>query len=114
MTTLDQGFVTPTAGQADWDSSLNADLTTLGRGYHVKARAGVAVNTGMVLWMNSGEFFFPFNPNSQDIRPHAISFTAASSGDSLTALAWGMLRSLDITSPAVPGIPVFVSPVTPG
>lgn len=112
----DQPFVVPTAGQADWDSGLSGDLTSvLEKGYHVTERAGVAVNTGMVLWCNSGGFLFPFNPNSQSIWPHAIAYTAASSGDTLSAIAWGICpRSIGINSTAVPGADLFVSALTPG
>lgn len=110
----DNQFIQPTEGQADWDTSLRSNFSILERGYHVTGQAGIAVKTGDVLWSNSGQFFFPFNPNSRDIQPHAIAFTSAASGDSLMALAWGIVRSLGIHSPAVPGIPCFVSPVTPG
>jgi spore coat protein U-like protein len=110
----DQGFTTPTAGQADWDASLNADLAILERGYNITERAGVAINTGNVLYLNSGGFFFPYDPNSLSILPSAMAFTAAASGDSLTALAWGIVRSLGINSPAVAGRQLFVSAKTPG
>lgn len=110
----DNQFVTPSQGQADWDASLTADLGTIERGYHWTERAGVAINTGHVVWLNSGGFAFPFNPNSQDIRPHGFAFTAANSGDALTALAWGIVRSLGVTSPAIPGLPLYVSALTPG
>lgn len=110
----DQGFTTPTAGQADWDSSLNGDFSILERGYHVTEQAGMAINTGDVLWLNSGGFFFKFDPNSADIWPHAMAYTAAASGDSFRALGWGIVRSLDVHSAAVPGQPLFVSAATPG
>jgi hypothetical protein len=67
-----------------------------------------------VLWLNSGGFFFPFDPNSAAIFPHALAYTAAASGDSLTALAWGIVRSLGINSPAVPGFGLYTSALTPG
>ncbi len=110
----DQGFEVPTAGQADWDASLNADLTTLERGYHVTQLAGMAINTGEVLWSTSGAYWKTFNPNSLSIFPMAMAFTAAASGDSLRALAWGIVRGLDINSPAIPGQALFVSALTPG
>jgi spore coat protein U-like protein len=43
-----------------------------------------------------------------------MAYTAAASGDSITALAWGIVRSLGINSPAVPGKTLFVSALTPG
>lgn len=110
----DNQFLTPAAGEADWDASLSADLVVLERGYHVTERAGVAINTGQVLWLNSGGFFFQFDPNSASVYPMAMAFTAAASGDTLRALAWGIVRSLGINSPAVPGLPLYVSASTPG
>lgn len=111
---MDNPFVTPTSGQADWDASLTADILAIDRGFHVTERAGTAISTGQILWLNSGGFFFPFNPNSESIRPHAMAYTAAASGDSLTAVAWGIVRSLSINSPSVPGKTLYVSALTPG
>lgn len=114
MTTENNGFNQPTAGQADWDASLNGNFTINDRGFNVIGQAGAAVNTGHVLWQNSGGFFFHYNPNSLAIAPTHFAFTAAASGDSMTALAWGAVRSLAICSPAVPGKPLYVSVLTPG
>jgi hypothetical protein len=100
---MDNPFDIPTSGQADWDSGLSQDFLAIERGYHITERAGQAISSGQVLTLNSGGFFFPYNPASASIAPHAYSYTAAASGDSLTALAWGIVRSLDINSPAVPG-----------
>lgn len=110
----DNQFLAPTEGQADWDTSLRANFTIAERGYHITGQAGADIRSGHVLWVNSGQFFFHYNPNSRDIQPHAIALTAASSGDTTQVLAWGIVRSLGITSPAVPGIQCFVSAVTPG
>lgn len=110
----DNQFVFPTNGQADWDASLSGNWSIVERGYHTTERAGMAINTGNVLWMNSGGYFFAFDPNSADIFPSHLAYTAASSGDSMTVLAWGSIRSLGINSPAVPGKPLFVSALTPG
>jgi hypothetical protein len=110
----DNQFITPSQGQADWDASLTADLGILERGFHWTERAGVAINTGNVVWLSSGGFAYPFDPNSKDVFPHGLAFTAASSGDALTALAWGIVRSLGINSPAISGQALYVSPLTPG
>ena len=110
----DNPFNTPTSGQGDWDSGLGLNFQALDRGYHATERAGTAINTGQVLWLNSGGFFFPFNPNSADIFPQALTYTAAASGDTLTALVWGIVRSLGINSPAIAGEALYVSPTTPG
>lgn len=111
---MDNPFITQTAGQSDWDSGLNADFAAIERGYHLTERAGTTINTGNVLWLNSGGFFFPFNPNSETIFPTGFAYTAAASGDSLTALQWGIVRSLNINSPCVPGASMYVSALTPG
>lgn len=110
----DNKFELQTAGQADWDSGLNANFTLLERGYHVSGVAGTDINTGSALWITSGNFFVPFDPNSADIRPRAYLFTSASSGESIQALITGIVRSLGINSPAVPGEDLFVSALTPG
>jgi len=99
-----------TSGQADWDSGLNANFTLLERGYHVSGIAGTNVSTGMALWISSGNFFVPFDPASLDIRASAYAFTAHNSGETMQALMTGIVRSLGINSPAVPGQDMFVSP----
>jgi hypothetical protein len=112
--TNDQQFELQSAGQADWDSGLNGNFSILERGYHGVFQAGAAVNTGYVCWINSAGFAFPFDPRSESIRPHGLAYLAASSGDNISLLLTGIVRSLGVFSPAVPGLDVFVSPVTPG
>jgi hypothetical protein len=112
--TNDQQFELQSAGQADWDSGLNANFSILERGYHGVFQAGTAINTGYVCWINSAGFAFPFDPRSEDIRPHGLAYVAASSGANISLLLTGIVRSLGVFSPAVPGLDVFVSPVTPG
>jgi hypothetical protein len=114
MTTPDNQLPILTTGASNWDSDLDAAMQIIERGYHVTAQAGIAVNTGNVLWQNSGGFFFPFDPNSTAIFPAAMAFTAANSGDSVQLLLRGIVRSLAINSPAVPGLPIYVSILTPG
>jgi hypothetical protein len=114
MTTRDNNLNLLVTGQANWDSDLNVNANIAERGYHVTEHAGVGINTGQVLWLNSGGFFFPLDPNSSSAIPHALAFTAAASGDSMQALAWGIVRSLAINSPAVPGQALYVSALTPG
>lgn len=110
----DQQLETQTAGTADWDSGLNANFTILERGHHVTIPAGMAVNTGHVLWVDSGGFAHHYDPNSLDIRPHCYAWTGASSGDDVQALVRGSIRSLDINSNALAGENIYVSPTTPG
>ncbi len=110
----DQPFDTPITGQADWDSGLTSNFQAIERGYHITQLAGTDISTGQVLWLNSGGYFFPFNPNSESIFPHAYSYLAVGSGETLAALARGIVRSLDINSLCVPGRAMFVSAKTPG
>lgn len=105
---MDNPFVIETAGQADWDSALTANFQAIDRGYHITERAGVAVSTGQFLTLSSGGFFHPFNP-AVDSLAHAYAFTAAASGDSLTALGWGIVRSLGVNSALIVGEPVYAN-----
>jgi hypothetical protein len=112
--TNDNQFELQSAGQADWDGGLNANFSIAERGYHGIFRAGADVRTGHVVWINSGGYAFHFDPRSEDIRPHGFSYNAVSSGDNISLLLTGIVRSLGICSPAVPGLDLFVSAVTPG
>lgn len=114
MPTLDNQLALLSSGAADWDADLDANFAVIERGYHVTQRAGVAINTGEVLWCNSAGYFKQFDPNSTSIFPMAMAFTAAASGDSMRALAWGIVRSLAINSAGVSGKLLYVSAATPG
>lgn len=110
----DEQLESQTAGTADWDSGLNANVTINERGNHVTVQAGQNVNTGYVCWIDSGAFAHHYDPNSLSIRPHGFAFTAADSGDDLHMVVRGTIRSLDICSPVVPGIDAYVAGNTPG
>jgi hypothetical protein len=112
--TTDNALAILSAGTADWDADTSANFQSLERGFHVTQRAGMAINTGEVLWCSSAGFFEKFDPNSGDIIPMAMAYTAAASGDSMKALAWGIVRSLAINSAILPGAPAWVSAATPG
>ena len=112
--TNDNQFEIQTNGQADWDSGLRANFNILERGFHLTALAGDAVSTGDVLWMNSGGYLFRFNVLSEDIRPRALAFTAAASGESFQVLLRGIVRSLGVHSLAQMGADLFVSAASPG
>jgi hypothetical protein len=114
MSTTDNKFPSIVTGASGWDGDLGNLITILERGYHVTERAGVAINTGQVLWLSNSGFFFPFDPNSASITPMALAFSAANSGDTITALTRGIVRSLGINSAATIGQPAYVSTSTPG
>lgn len=117
-TTEEQQFTNQTAGQADWDGGLNSNFTTAERGYHTAGRAGSALNTLDVLMLSSGGFFMRFDPNSTDAYPHAMTYTAAASGDSIQALRFGSVRTVTIVNSTsqffVPGREYYVSAQSPG
>lgn len=114
MATNDQGFVLQSAGQADWDSALNANFNIAERGYHYTGVAGANIRTGDVVWISSANFMYPFNPNSLDVRPHGLAYYSVNSGEALKVVLSGIVRSLAVHSAAVPGVPLFVSAATPG
>lgn len=98
----DNNLTLLTSGQSDWDTDIDANFSVLERGYHISERAGQPISSGQVLSLTSGGFFKPYDWTAA-LPPIAYSYTAAASGDSLQALAWGIVRSLDINSPAVAG-----------
>ncbi len=109
MSTEDQNFSLPSAGQSDWDTDLNGNFTIIGRGYHVLGQAGSDVATGVAVTVDSGGFFRPFDPNSTAILPHGFAYKAVDSGEQDTFLLSGIVRSIAINSPVVPGEAVFAS-----
>lgn len=109
MTTRDQNFNILTTGQANWDTDLNTNTNYSERGYYITERAGQAISSGQVLWLNSGGFFLPYNSASASIFPHAYAYVGASSGDTMQALAWGIVRSLGVNSPLYPGQLAFAN-----
>ena len=110
---MDNPFDTPVTGQADWDSGLGANFQAIERGYHVSERVGVAVNTGNILCLTSSGWLVPWDVNST-VPALAMAYTAALSGETVTALAWGISRSLSINSVAIPGQLLYGSATTPG
>ncbi len=75
-------------------------------------QAGVAINSGYICWIDSGGFYWPFDPNSSSIKPHVIALTAPASGAYGNFLQFGIVQSL--YTAFVPGRDYFVSAVTPG
>lgn len=104
----DNPFVIETSGQADWDSALSANFQVIERGYHVTERAGIAISTGQFLSLNSAGYFAPYNSTTGGFA-HAYAYTAAASGDSFTALAWGIVRSLSVNSAILPGMAIYAN-----
>lgn len=110
---MDNPFDTPVTGQADWDSGLGANFQAIERGYHVSERVGVAVNTGNILCLTSSGWLVPWDVNST-VPALAMAYTAALSGETVTAVAWGISRSLSINSVAIAGQLLYGSATTPG
>jgi hypothetical protein len=114
MATDQQNFDQPTAGQADWDASLNGNFSILEFGHRARGQAGEIINTGDILTVGSDGFALRFDPNSADIYPHLLSISALSSGDEAHFVAFGSVRSIDVFTPVIPGHPVYVSAQSPG
>lgn len=108
--TNDQQLELLTAGQSGWDTSLNANMAILERGYHVQLTAGSAINSGQVCVVNSGGFALPLNASSSANWPGVISYRSVGSGEAAQFIAAGIVRSMSLWSGAiVPGQPVYVS-----
>lgn len=115
MTAANQNFSLPSAGQSDWDSDLNGNFTIIGRGYHALLTAGIDINTGQIVSVTSDGYARLFDPNSlTGPRPYAFAYKAVTSGEEDTFLLRGMVRSLGVTTPAIPGQQVFGDAANPG
>lgn len=114
MSTQDQNFSLPSAGQSDWDSDLNGNFTIIARGQHVLLTSGIDINTGQVVAVTSDGFARLFDPNSLASIPYAFAYKAVSSGEQDTFLLRGMVRSIGVVTPAIPGLAVFVDAGNPG
>lgn len=114
MASDQQNFDLPSAGQADWDASINGNFSILEFGYRAKGQAGEDINTGEVVTVASDGFVNRFDPNSHDAKPHLLSMTALSSGDEAFFVSFGSVRSLGVWTGVIPGHDVFVSVFTPG
>lgn len=86
----------------------------IARGFSVLATAGADINTGQIASINSDGFALPYDPNSLDSKPHIFAYKAVSSGEQDTFLLRGIVRSLDVLTPAIIGAEVFGDAATPG
>ena len=114
MSTTDQNFTLPSAGQADWDSDLNGNFTIVARGFHKLLTAGHNVVTGTIVTVRSDGYAFMMDPNSLYNKPHAFAYKAVNSGEQDTFLLMGLVRSVGVLSGAIPGQPFFSSAVSAG
>ncbi len=113
--TQDQQLELLSSGQADWDTSLNANFAILERGQHIYMTAGSAVNTGQVCSVLSGALVWPTNARSESNIPRLISYRAVSSGEAAQFQLRGSVRSMSIWSGNLRiGEPVFVSAQSAG
>lgn len=116
MTTQNQGFDLPSAGEADWDTSLNAALTVMDKGILLRATAAVTISSGEAVYVNSNGQAYLHDPMSLDLRaPHAVAYDVTSSGDEGYFVAYGVVRSMAVYSGHItPGEPVFTAQGSPG
>jgi hypothetical protein len=113
--TNDQQLELLTSGQADWDTSINANMLILERGQHIVMSAGSAINSGQVLTVTSGAWALPLDARSIPNVPQLISYRSVSSGDTAQFLALGTVRSMSVWSGNIaPGELVYVSASSPG
>lgn len=113
--TVDNQFELPPSGQADWDTSNNANWRIAERGQHITGFAGSAISSGQVCSVRSGGSLTPFNVQSALSTPHAIALTAVSSGTQGQFLTNGSVRSMTVWSGfIVVGEPVYVAINSPG
>lgn len=103
---MENPFNLPISGQASWDDDIDQALQVFDRGFHITERAGQAISSGQMVAMTSGGWMLPFNPASS-LPCIGYSYLAASSGDSLSVMAWGAVRSLSINSPVLGGQLMF-------
>ena len=103
------------SGQADWDTSNNANWAIVERGYHVKLTAGVAISSGQVCTVSSGGIARPLDARSMSLKPHVISYKSVASGTVTQFLSRGAVRSMGVWSGNIQsGEPVFVSVASQG
>lgn len=114
MATDQNNFEQPSAGAADWDSSINGNFGILESGFRARGQVGEAVSTGEVLTIGSDGFMLRFDPNSEDSLPHLLTLSALSSGDEANFVSFGSVRSLAAWAAVIPGHDVFVSVLSPG
>ncbi len=108
--TTDQQLETQAAGQADWDTALNANFAIIERGRHLLALAGSAVGSGQVCIVGSGGYVLPMNAASTALFPQLISYKSVNSGDQTQFLLNGAVRSMTVWSGHItPGKPVHIS-----
>lgn len=114
--TNDQNLEQPTAGQADWDTSLNANFAILERGNHFRATTGMEINSGEALSITGSGTVVRFDAASGDLQDiHGVSYANVQSGEEGFFVHKGIIRSLDTnTFTFAIGEPVFVSSEFPG
>lgn len=113
--TQDNGLEIQTAGTADWNTGLGANFQLLEAGRRIALVADTAIDSGMVVTLNSSGWATLYNPHSIDLRPFAIAATSVLSGISGAFIREGRVRSMDVLSGHLTvGEPVFCSPSSIG
>lgn len=115
--TVDSNLEQPTAGQGDWDTSLNANTSILERGRTFRSVTGEGISSGQAIHINSAGVVVPYDASSRDLPPpHGLSYNDVASGtNGYFLLPSGIVRSLTIWSGNIQiGHDVFVDPASPG
>lgn len=115
MSTSEQGFTLPTAGQADWDTDINANFQQLGKGYLGSFVASMNIGSGQVVCVNTQGLASLYDPKSLDAVPAAIATTVVSAGNQGYFTHRGYVSSVAVWSGTmIAGQHVYVDPRSPG
>lgn len=103
-------------GQADWDNGLNANFTTIDRGFHRQFAAGTGVSTGDIMWLTTSGTLLKYDPRSLSLGPPtAMAYKAVASGETDRFLLRGVVSSIGVWSGNIAaGQPVYAAPSTAG
>lgn len=118
-----QGFLLYNQNEQEWHLGVQQAMAITNRGVHFSAVAGMNINTGYAVDIAGLGSGYARHANAGDalneaarFRPIGVARHSASSGQFVSILVHGVIRSLSIMSAAYAhiGRPVVVSPLTPG
>lgn len=115
--TVDSNLELPTDGQADWDTSLNANTQILERGRTARIVTGFAINSGQPVYINSAGVALPYDASSRELGPpHLLAYDDVASGtNGYFLVPGGIVRSFTVWSGhIIPGHYAYVNPASIG